>query len=213
MPKYPAIFIFRTKGFLNLRLLWNMSSFNTNQKLKIDCKKNLIIDLSSSLKYPSVTCRYLYQKFYTSPTAWGTISWRFLGKLDPGNPHQGSIPFNVWLKMKVLISEFSCRTNLSALFLSNSRSRNKTTHSLCFEMQYLGFPLGHSIYVVSIPRSRKYRIFFGIKILELIRLNIDIFEIFIALEFWLFQKKKFFFDRFDRIEFDRRNHPSRFWMS
>jgi hypothetical protein len=38
--------------------------------------------------------------------------------------------------------------------------------------------LGHSIPIVSIPRSRKYRKFFGIKISELIRLNIDIFDIF-----------------------------------
>jgi hypothetical protein len=37
--------------------------------------------------------------------------------------------------------------------------------------------LGHSIPIVSIPRSRKYRTFFGIEISELIRLNIDIFDI------------------------------------
>jgi hypothetical protein len=37
--------------------------------------------------------------------------------------------------------------------------------------------LGHSIPIVSIPRSRKYRTFFDIEISELIRLNIDIFDI------------------------------------
>jgi hypothetical protein len=50
--------------------------------------------------------------------------------------------------------------------------------------------LGHSIPIVSIPRSRKYRSFFGIEISELIRLNIDIFDI---SEICLFQTNFAFF--------------------
>jgi hypothetical protein len=57
------------------------------------------------------------------------------------------------------------------------RQFRNQSQTLFEEFKQHTMDLGHSIRIVSIPRSRKYRTFFGIEISELIRLNIDISDI------------------------------------